>query len=621
MDATLSVRTGYLTNRAKGVARRAGRRFGEQLQDEITAFGNQRVQTLLSIYRDVSGLDLREPKLRDVQGIVGQSVVKWAESTAEGAADYAARLQRRGDDPAQALELMRAQLRTTARSGASAAHNAAVLAISRLNGEFIRGVIAVATLDSHITALCSGRHGGKWDVVTGDPLDGSTVDEEFPGRPPWHHNCRTTLVPLFVGEPDPSPEATGDEWFTSQDASDTFGDDAVEVFKRGFITKDQLIASDAFSGVGVIDSGEDGDAKFAELAKTISKSGRKGEQTRRALESDKRKVALLDSEGNVVAAMSFEEDDGEIRLERMGNLSSTPYAKKLASRLQELANESGKRAVIVSLDDVPPAVLKILKTRETVTGRIVVEPKSSTQSVDQPRRPNPTQSVDQPRTYVKRPNPTQAEIDAEEDSIEFIGGDSRADAAARAAIRDAIRVLPKGTLARLKTNGVKFQALTTEAFKSSYERAEYVGGTYSPSLREVHITTTTKFGTTIFARPTDEMTRSFIHEIGHAVDYGYDPSDPTARFTSRPEFIRALVEDRNRPEYHKELKDVHSSGSLSLRHRVNYSTKNDRETFAEVFASMHGGSTSRVAKAYSRMYPNTIDAVRKYLDEWLGETR
>lgn len=63
------------------------------------------------------------------------------------------------------------------------------------NQDVLKGWAALVTLDSRTTLLCISRSGGAWDFE-GKPLPQSAVKIPFPGRPPWHWNCRTQLVPV-----------------------------------------------------------------------------------------------------------------------------------------------------------------------------------------------------------------------------------------------------------------------------------------------------------------------------------------------------------------------------------------------------------------------------------------
>src|SRR5688572_9327141 len=201
------------------MAARAGKSLSEQLEE----FADQRVQSLLERYSLAGGRDLREPravpKLNYLRGSVEQFVAD-------------------AETPAQ----LSAYARTAARSGANAAHNAAVLAIARANRKVVEGVMALATLDDRTTDLCRSRHGGAW-TLDGEPLPWSTVFERFPGRPPWHHNCRTTLSPIFIDEHEPEiQEESREDWVDSAAGREAFGDRLADAFLRGRITFAQLLA-------------------------------------------------------------------------------------------------------------------------------------------------------------------------------------------------------------------------------------------------------------------------------------------------------------------------------------------------------------------------------------------
>lgn len=63
------------------------------------------------------------------------------------------------------------------------------------NQDILRGVQLIVTLDLRTSAVCRGRAGAAWDF-NGDPLPNSPVKIKFPGRPPYHINCRSVLVPI-----------------------------------------------------------------------------------------------------------------------------------------------------------------------------------------------------------------------------------------------------------------------------------------------------------------------------------------------------------------------------------------------------------------------------------------
>ncbi len=84
---------------------------------------------------------------------------------------------------------------TLIRTATDTVVNAARLASYQRNAQAIRGVQANAVLDNRTTILCRTRNGYAWDLQTGRGFRGTPIS--FPGPPPWHFNCRTTLVPIF----------------------------------------------------------------------------------------------------------------------------------------------------------------------------------------------------------------------------------------------------------------------------------------------------------------------------------------------------------------------------------------------------------------------------------------
>ena len=72
--------------------------------------------------------------------------------------------------------------------------NDARMAMYKANSDVIRGVQALATLDNRTTQICMSRSGNSW-TLDGNPMHGTT--ENFPGAPPWHWRCRSTLSPIL----------------------------------------------------------------------------------------------------------------------------------------------------------------------------------------------------------------------------------------------------------------------------------------------------------------------------------------------------------------------------------------------------------------------------------------
>lgn len=230
---------------AESLARNLGRELGGKIQSELELFVERRLDTLTTQFTRESGIKLKVPSRLPSIKLLGGSAEKWMEDAAANAAARARDVvSNDGAVAADAFRRLRADAQAVARSGSAAAHNAAVLAIAKANRDAISGVMAVATLDNKTTELCFGRHGSAWNLETGDPLPWSLLRIPFPGRPPWHFNCRTTLSPIFIGEDIPQSELLDqDAWLDTDDARDAFGDEQWSLYQEGRITRSQLINS------------------------------------------------------------------------------------------------------------------------------------------------------------------------------------------------------------------------------------------------------------------------------------------------------------------------------------------------------------------------------------------
>lgn len=85
---------------------------------------------------------------------------------------------------------------TLVRTSVQTVSNNVLSEVYEKNKDLLRGVQAQVTLDNRTSEICMSRSGGAWDF-NGKPLPESKVQIPFPGPPPWHHNCRTVLIPIF----------------------------------------------------------------------------------------------------------------------------------------------------------------------------------------------------------------------------------------------------------------------------------------------------------------------------------------------------------------------------------------------------------------------------------------
>ena len=83
------------------------------------------------------------------------------------------------------------------RTSVMAVNNAARMTAYQNNPDVVRGVQALVTFDSRTTIICLGfGEGAMWDLDD-NPLPESTFQDVKPPGPPFHFNCRTTLIAVL----------------------------------------------------------------------------------------------------------------------------------------------------------------------------------------------------------------------------------------------------------------------------------------------------------------------------------------------------------------------------------------------------------------------------------------
>lgn len=101
---------------------------------------------------------------------------------------------KRGEFQGGIMDVSTRNAEALVRTSVQAVANDIQMATYENNDDLIQGLQALATLDARTTLLCRSRDGRAWNMDTFEPIDPN--DEAWPGRPPWHWNCRTVLVPL-----------------------------------------------------------------------------------------------------------------------------------------------------------------------------------------------------------------------------------------------------------------------------------------------------------------------------------------------------------------------------------------------------------------------------------------
>jgi hypothetical protein len=97
-----------------------------------------------------------------------------------------------------------ALIRTSVQSIAQSARNETFKA----NDDVIKGQSWLSVLDTRTSELCMSYSGSAWDL-DGNILPESATDLAFPGPPPLHFNCRSSLVPIMKSWGDLIRDAKG----------------------------------------------------------------------------------------------------------------------------------------------------------------------------------------------------------------------------------------------------------------------------------------------------------------------------------------------------------------------------------------------------------------------------
>lgn len=93
------------------------------------------------------------------------------------------------------MRTSRAGAEVVVRTASQSILNDARMEMYQENADVLEGVQAQVVFDERTTDICIARSGFAWDLE-GNPLPGTDTDEQFPGPPPWHPNCRSTLIPV-----------------------------------------------------------------------------------------------------------------------------------------------------------------------------------------------------------------------------------------------------------------------------------------------------------------------------------------------------------------------------------------------------------------------------------------
>lgn len=89
----------------------------------------------------------------------------------------------------------RRDIEALTRTAVQAIGNEARMKTWEQHDDLVKGYQTLVTLDTRTSKICISRSGFAWNK-DGTPMN-STTTIPFPGRPPWHFNCRTVLTAVL----------------------------------------------------------------------------------------------------------------------------------------------------------------------------------------------------------------------------------------------------------------------------------------------------------------------------------------------------------------------------------------------------------------------------------------
>lgn len=88
------------------------------------------------------------------------------------------------------------EVETLVRTSIQSVSQRARLATYDASSDVIAGIQVLSTLDARTTIICQNYSGKAWTLIGRVPINHF---DPFPGHPPYHFNCRSTLVPILKG--------------------------------------------------------------------------------------------------------------------------------------------------------------------------------------------------------------------------------------------------------------------------------------------------------------------------------------------------------------------------------------------------------------------------------------
>jgi hypothetical protein len=130
---------------------------------------------------------------------------------------------------------------STVATGMAGAANTARYETYVANADVVTMIQAINPLDGKTSDICRARAGRTWALRSGKAVGHG--EESFPGAPPWHRRCRTTLMPLGRDDNPVRGQTFGGmlDSMMESDQKELLGPGKYELWRKGDIAMADLI--------------------------------------------------------------------------------------------------------------------------------------------------------------------------------------------------------------------------------------------------------------------------------------------------------------------------------------------------------------------------------------------
>jgi SPP1 gp7 family putative phage head morphogenesis protein len=221
------------------------------------------------------GVTITTPTANAIQSIVSDVLIQgapskawWAKQSEQTQFAFAQQVRQgiaQGEPNAKIVNRVRAVMDVRKRDAAALVHtsvqtvaNDARLAVFKANGDAIKGLKQLSTLDGRTSDICMAYSGAEWKL-DGTPINGAPA---FNGGTPRHFNCRSVIVPILKSfrdlgiDIDEVPEGTRASEEGQVPASTTF---------EQFLSRKTKEQQDDMLGAGRADLWRDGKITLRDL--------------------------------------------------------------------------------------------------------------------------------------------------------------------------------------------------------------------------------------------------------------------------------------------------------------------------------------------------------------------